>query len=284
MKKTNVRLAVAASAIVAGLAFSTASSACPSAGLVKRIDGDPRQADLRRGGAPGPIRVLQTVCAGDVVEVGSGRVLLSVSGMGDVMVGPNNSFQLPAPRGQADYASNAYRTMDERIMPGMMRIRMEVRVKGGAEPFGFSVDSLATGGQQVSIGHPTLLVRMVGGVGPFEGRLIDSSGAVSVTRATDEALVFRGLALKPGPVTITVNDSTGRQIKGSFVATADGPAHTADYRGLEDPEVRTAVEAIDLAQTAPKTQAFEAEQELNNAPANGLDRTPVYVRIESLEN
>jgi hypothetical protein len=48
-----------------------------------------------------------------------------------------------------------------------------------------------------------------------------------------------------------------------------------------DPEIRIAASAATLARDAPAQWSFEAERELQSAPAHGLDRDKVYELIES---
>ena len=50
---------------------------------------------------------------------------------------------------------------------------------------------------------------------------------------------------------------------------------------MADPEVRTAATAAALARSNPGVWSLEAEQLLQAAPANGLDRDKVYELIES---
>ena len=50
---------------------------------------------------------------------------------------------------------------------------------------------------------------------------------------------------------------------------------------LPDAEVRAAVQALDLAKSHPGAWAFEAEQIVNAAPSEGLDRERVFLLLES---
>ena len=280
--KSNLRFTVAVLFCATGLSLAGSAHACQSLGLVKRVDGDLTQAILERNGAQGSLRVLEIVCAGDLIQAHGAKVLISVNGQADVTVGPNNAYQLPS-AAPVSYADNAYRIIDEKIWPDAARIRMELRVKGGSEPFEFSVAGLIDGAQEINLDRRTLLVRVTGGVAPFTGRLTDSSGLDVETQSQDGTLIFTGLNLKEGSVAVEVADSRGVRLKGAFMATAKAVAPNPDFKSLIDPEVRAAVEAIDLAKSAPRTRMLEAEQQLNAAPRKSLDREPVYAVIESYE-
>jgi hypothetical protein len=225
--------------------------------------------------------VLQTLCVGDTVQVRNAAVLVSLYGRGDFWIRPGQPYTVQPVQGRASYAGNAYRSFDEKTMPDMQRMRAEVRLKGGAEPFEFAVESLAAGGQEVSIGRSNLLVRVSGGQGPYVGRMTDSAGHAWTASSTTADLLFSGVALAPGLVKVSVSDASGHHLEGGFEGSPTLATYPADYRDLDDAEVRAAGEAIDLARSAPKTRSLEAEQQLNSAPAGGLDRETVYELIES---
>jgi hypothetical protein len=65
------------------------------------------------------------------------------------------------------------------------------------------------------------------------------------------------------------------------VAVDTAPPTDTSFDGLTDLEIRTAAEAATLARDKPALWSFEAEQQLQSAPANGLDRDKVYELIES---
>jgi hypothetical protein len=67
----------------------------------------------------------------------------------------------------------------------------------------------------------------------------------------------------------------------AIVAVATPPPADTSFDGFTDPEIRTAAAAATLARDAPALWSFEAEQQLQSAPANGLDRDKVYELIES---
>jgi hypothetical protein len=259
-----------------------AARACDGAGIVKRIEGDPRLATLVRAGASNRLRVLQVVCTGDIIEARGGAVTLSISGKGDLKVAPQKSETVAAGGAASSYVANAYSAFVKRTAPDMARMRVEVREKGGDDPFGFAVQNLDDNpSQTVSLGWTQLIVRLVGGKGPYKGELTTAGGARFTAASDDGWLVFKAVALSPGQVEVAVHDGYGHVIQGSFEAVADKPALTDDYQRVEDAEIRAAGEAIDLARSEPKVKSLEAEQILNSAPALGLDRAAIYQLIES---
>jgi hypothetical protein len=94
-------------------------------------------------------------------------------------------------------------------------------------------------------------------------------------------VVLSTVALTPGAYKIKITDSTPRTLEGAFTAVSSPPPVETTYADLADPEIRTAANASVLARAAPAVWSFEAEQQLQAAPANGLDRDKVYELIES---
>jgi len=274
-------LKTAALAGVASLAAHTAAMACDGAGVVKHIDGDPSDAALVREGVSKPIRVLQTVCVGDRLQARNAVILISLYGRGSAWVRPGAPYVVQPVVGQASYAGNAFRSFDEKTMPDIQRMRAEARLKGSPEPFGFALDGLSDGAQEVNLGRPTFVLRVTGGQGPYEAKMTDSAGKSWTTDATSTELHFKDVALSPGPVAIEAKDALGHKLAGSFKANPKPAPYPADYQDLDDFEVRAAGEAIDLARAAPKVRSLEAEQQLNAAPASGLDRKAIFDLIES---
>ena len=276
------RLALGA-ALALGLIVADVAYACDGAGIVKKIDGGASPAMVNRDGQPNRMHVLQVICRGDVIHAGDGPVLLSITGRGNVTVAAKGTFTVQVDAQQTTLANNAYKSLIGGHVGGeMSRIRAEVREKGGDDPFGFAVAGLdASGQQEVSTARSTLLIRLVGGEGPFNATLVDANGTAFQSKSYNHDLVFDGVSMAPGPATVRVKDQSGSEIAGVFKATKDQPILTTDYQTIDDAEVRIASQAIDLARDQPKVRALEAEQILNSAPVSGVDRNVVFTLIET---
>jgi hypothetical protein len=265
-----------------------AAAACASSGVITRIDGRPQDVVITRqqdGGAvtvPRP-RVLEVMCAGDVVRVlGGSSVTIAVDGRGAVKVVQAGAFTMPARSGGPSLAGNAYRALNDQVMPDMKRLPWNVRLKGEGDDFGFALPGLTAGGESLAMGRRALLVRVVGGIAPYRVELRDAAGAVVATR-TDEhhAVLLPAADLRPGAYRLTVSDASPRTVSADLTAVAGAPPVDPAFADMPDPEVRAAAAATALAQAHPGAWAFEAEQILNAAPANGLDRDRVYELVES---
>jgi len=275
-----------AAGLVAGVLIPAMAQACAGAGVITRIAGRPQDVVIMRseGGAKAPVsrpRVLEVICVGDTVQALNGAtVTLSMDGMGMVKVAAA-PYTVAARHGGANMASNAYQSVSEHLLPDMKRQPWDVRLRGGVPPLAFGVQSLDGTGQQLAQGHTQLLVRVAGGVGPYKVQLSSETGAIAAAASPTPDLLLSGLALAPGPYVLKASDSSGAEITGKFVVVASAPPSPGDYQGVDDPEVRAAATAADLARVAPGAWAFEAEQMLASAPVAGLDRGSVYELIES---
>ena len=279
--KNSIRLALAASAAFAVMAVAGQASACAGAGIVTRIEGDPGAVTIKRadGGGVARPRVMEVVCAGDVVHAGGGTtVTLSLDGRGNVQV--TGSYQVAARQGAPSLAGNAYRAVNDQVLPDMKRLPWDVRLKGADDPLNFALPTMAQGSQKIPSGSHALLVRMIGGNGPYQATLSGAAGPMSITSSSGE-LHFPSADLPAGRYTVTVKDSTGESVTGQFSVVSPGQPVPDTYRELTDPEVRAAATAASMARGAPTTRAFEAEQLLANAPNNGMDRERVFDLIES---
>jgi hypothetical protein len=94
-------------------------------------------------------------------------------------------------------------------------------------------------------------------------------------------VVLPHVTLNPGTYKITASDSTPRAMDATIAAVTTTPPADSSFASLGDPEIRSAAAAATLAREAPTPWSFEAEQQLEAAPANGLDRDKVYELIES---
>ena len=277
-----------AAGLVAGLMLIPAmAQSCAGAGVITRIAGRPQDVVIMRsegGGPKAPVsrpRVLEVICVGDTVQALNGAtVTLSMDGMGQVKVAAA-PYTVTGRHGGANMASNAYEAVSEHLLPDMKRQPWDVRLRGGVPPLAFAVESLEGSGQQLAQGHSQLLVRVAGGVGPYKVQLSSETGAIAAAASPTSDLLLSGLSLAPGPYVLKASDSSGAEITGKFVVVASAPPAPGDYQGVDDPEVRAAATAADLARTAPAAWAFEAEQMLASAPVSGLDRGSVYELIES---
>ena len=264
------------------------AQACSGAGVIVRIEGRAQDVVITRteAGATKTVtrpRVLEVVCRNDTVSaVGATYVVLSIDGSGSVKIDHNAAYTVPARSGAPTILSNAYSTLNDQVMPDMKRLPWNVRLKGAGDDFGFALPALATGGQQVRTGARPLLVRLVGGSAPYKVEIRDASNAVVASQTSpDHDVVLSRVTLGPGAYRITASDSTPRSLDAAVVAVDTAPPTDTSFDGLTDPEIRTAAEAATLARDKPALWSFEAEQQLQSAPANGLDRDKVYELIES---
>jgi hypothetical protein len=279
---------VAAFGVAMGLGWAGMAHACDGAGVIVRIDGQPQDVLITRteAGAPGVVsrpRVLEVVCQNDVIKaVGATSIVLSIDGAGTVRVDHGAVYRVPARSGAPTVIGNAYRSINEQVMPDMKRMPWNVRLKGAGDDFGFALPSLEEGGQQVRVGSRSLLVRLVGGTAPYKVEIRDAQGRVIAARtSSDHEVALGNVSLSPGAYKITASDSSPRSLDATVTAVDAAPPAEAEFAGLNDQEIRAAAAASELARTAPGAWSFEAEQELAAAPANGLDRDKVYELIES---
>lgn len=273
-----VLLASSASALAAG-----AAHACEGAGVVIRIDGRPQDVQITRANAlvTRP-RVLEVVCRQDVIHtVGPTSIVLSIDGAGTVKVGPGGAYTVPNRSGAPTLAGNVYRSIDEQVMPDMKRLPWNVRLKGAGDDFGFALPTLVNGGQKLEAGQHTLLVRLVGGTAPYKVQIKDAGGAVVSQSSDNHEVQLTGLSLAPGKYHITASDSTPRSLEADVTVVAEGPPMTETLADQSDPEVAVATNSTLLARDHPADWSLQAEQQLNSAPASGLDRDKVYELIES---
>ena len=257
--------------------------ACPGAGVITRIEGRPQDMVIQRSGSPvARPRVLEVICEGDVIRVQNGTVAtLSIDGAGQVKVQGAKVYSVGA-RQTRTLADNAYKNVSERVMPDMKRQPWDVRLRGPGPALGFALSSLASDRQMLAAGHQDLLIRLDGGVGSYQVAIADSNGAVLATaQGRDSDILLKGTTLAPGVYTVKATDGSGATVQGKVTVVADKPPMSGDYDGITDSEVQAAALAADLARTKPDVWSLEAEQILQSAPSNGLDRESVFELIES---
>ena len=283
---SRILTSAALAAALAGAASQV--QACDGAGVITRIEGRPQDVIITRteAGHPSEVtrpRVLEVVCRADVIHaVGATYLVLAIDGSGQVRVDHNVDYTIPPRRGAPSAAGNADRNLADVVMPDMKRMPWNVRIKGAGDDFGFALPALTAGGQQVQAGSRSMLVRLLGGTSPYKVEIRDAQDRVVAAKSSDGHEVALGaVALSPGAYKIKITDSTPRTLEGGFTAVATPPPIDAGYADLTDPEIRTAANATVLARAAPGVWSFEAEQQLQAAPANGLDRDKVYELIES---
>jgi hypothetical protein len=265
-----------------------AQAACAGAGVIVRIEGRAQDVIITRneGGAASTVtrpRVLEVVCHGDTVStVGGTYIVVSIDGAGPVRIDHNAAYTVPMRSNAPTVLSNAYSTLNDQVMPDMKRLPWNVRLKGAGDDFGFALPALNTAGQQLRAGDRTLLVRLIGGTAPYQVEIHDAGGAVIASQSSsDHDVVLSHVHLAPGAYKITASDSTPRAMDAQIAVVDTGPPADTSFDGLTDPEIRTAAEAATLARDTPTLWSFEAEQQLEAAPADGLDRDKVYELIES---
>jgi hypothetical protein len=279
---------IAATAILISAAAWSAAHACTGAGVITRIDGLPQDLTITRieAGKPSVVsrpRVLEVVCEGDAVHVvGATFVTMSIDGRGVVKVGKALDYRVPARSGAPSIAGNAYRTLDEQVLPDMKRLPWNVRIKGAGDDFGFAVPGLTQGAEKLRAGRRDLIVRLVGGTPPYKIEVRAASGELVSAQSSDgHQVVFPGLLLTPRGYEITATDSTPRALHAQVTAVDNAPPLDPAFADLADPEIRAAAMATALARSDPGSWSLEAEQLMQATPANGLDRDRVYELIES---
>jgi hypothetical protein len=279
---------VATMAILISMAAGTAAHACTGVGVITRIDGRPQDLIITRieNGKPTVVnrpRVLEVVCQDDSVRVaGATFVTMSIDGRGVVKVGGALDYRVPPRSGAPSLAGNAYRTLDEQVLPDMKRLPWNVRIKGAGDDFGFAAPGLMQGGEKLLATRRDLLVRLVGGAAPFKVEVRRASGQTVAVQSSDtHTVIFHALGLVQGAYEIVATDSTPRELRAQIAVADSRPNLDPAYATLADPEVRAAAAASALARSAPGAWSLEAEQLLQAAPTNGLDRDKVYELIES---
>ena len=281
-------LKLAGIGLAGALGLGGAASACEGAGVIIRIEGQPQDVQITRlDGASKSVvtrpRVLEVVCHNDVIRTtGATYLVLSIDGAGTVKVDRNIAYTVPNRSGAPTMVGNAYRTLNDQVLPDMKRLPWNVRIKGAGDDFGFALPALMAGGQKVQAGDRSLLIRLVGGTAPYKVEIRDAQGKLVASQTSpDHQVVLAGVALGAGDYKITASDATPRSLDATVTAVPDAPPQDASYAGLADPEIKSAAMATGLARDQTATWSFEAEQELNAAPADGLDRDKVYELIES---
>ncbi len=285
--KKNLNRVLSAAALMAGLGLAaTAHAGCTGVGVITRITGKPQDVVISRldaSGARVPVarpRVLDVVCDQDVIKADNGATLLvSLDGAGKVTIGA--APYTVKGRAKADVSHNAYLTLVDHLMPDMKRQPWDVRLRGGEPPFDFAVPSLATGGQKLTANRGQLLVRLIGGAPGYKVSLLSGDKVVATGAGADGDVVLVTAALPPGAYRLKAVDAAGTVLAGQVQVVAQAPALSSEFKDMDDPEVRQAATAADLARVSPDDWSFEAEQILNAAPVNGLDRSSVYRLIES---
>jgi hypothetical protein len=182
--------------------------------------------------------------------------------------------------GAPSLAGNAYRAVNQQVMPDMKRLPWDVRLKGGNTDFAFALPQMSGGAQELAAGQRSLLLRVTGGTGPYTAT-VSGPGGTAQASGNGADLFFSSLAYTPGRYHVTAKDGAGVVIQADFTVTATPPALPTIYESLSDPEVRAAATACALARAQSPTEALQAEQLLADAPSNGLDRGRVYDLIES---
>lgn len=278
-----------ASAVFSGAVSSaTCAFACEGAGVIVRIEGRPQDVEIARieNGASSLVsrpRVLEVVCRNDVIKTsGDTYIVLAIDGAGTVRVSHNIPYTVPGRSGVPSVVGNAYRTIDEQVMPDMKRLPWNVRLKGAGDDFGFALPALSTGSQKLTTGKRSLLIRLVGGIAPYNVQITDVKGNLVASQSSaGHEVLLKDVTLTSGLYRITAGDATPRSLEADVTAVDASPPAEDTFSGLADPEIRAAVTSTTLARDQTATWSLEAEQLLQAAPANGLDRDKVYELMES---
>lgn len=276
-------LAASTVLLTAGSSAATTPATCVGAGVVTRIVGDPQTLSITRGATRvARPRVLEVICVGDRVTVtGVTRVTISLDGRGAVTVSAAAPYAVAARAGAPSMAGNAYRAVNDQVMPDMKRMPWNVRLRAD-EPFAFALGNLSAGNQRLAPGQRGLLVRVLGGRGPYRVSLANATGqTVAESSGGDGNVRLPQANLSAGRYRLVANDSGGGTLEAIVTVAPRAEAEPTTYQAISDPEVRAAATAVAIARARANTGALEAVQLLANAPANGLDRGAVYDLIES---
>ena len=150
------------------------------------------------------------------------------------------------------------------------------------EPFAFALGNLPAGNQRLAPGTRPLLVRVMGGRGPYRITLANATGqTVAEASGGDGNLHLPAANLTSGRYHLTARDSGGGAVEADITVATRPEAEPDTYQAISDPEVRAAATAAAIARQRAATSALEAEQLLAAAPMNGLDRGAVYDLTES---
>ena len=269
--------------VILTLAAPALAQACPGVGVIVRIQGRPQDVVITRAGAPvARPRVLEVLCEGDSIRAGNGAVVtLSLDGSPIFKVSGAAPYSVGARRGAPSLAGNAYRNVSNNVLPDMKRQPWDVRLRGPGRELSFAVSNVTAGQQTLTAGARDLLVRADGGVGAYKVELLRDGAAIASASGATNNIVLSRATLAPGSYVLRLSDSSGTTIEGKITVVADKAPLSNDYSGMSDPEVVAAAEAADLAREHGDAWAMEAEQILQAAPADGLDRDSVYELIES---
>src|ERR1700760_4034588 len=131
MGRTSLSVLGGAVGAAALLGLGGVATACTGAGVIVRIDGQPQDLAITRAEAGGQAvsrpRVLEVVCSGDGIKAsGVTSVTLSIDGVGPVKVAKNTVYTVPARAGAPTAIGNAYRTINDQVMPDMKRLPWNV--------------------------------------------------------------------------------------------------------------------------------------------------------------
>ena len=97
--------------------------------------------------------MLEVVCVGDRIAANGGDPPHPVhDGRGQVRVDARAPYVVAARAGAPDLAGNAYRAVNEQVMPDMKRLPWDVRLKGGEVAFAFALPQLTGRGPGDSSG------------------------------------------------------------------------------------------------------------------------------------
>lgn len=258
-----------------------ASAQCAGSGVVTRIQGSDKDVSIQRGGArvANP-RVLEVVCAGDVVRTSGGTVVtLSIDGVGPVKIDGARAYTVGPRKGKPGAAGNVYRAVSDQVMPDMKKLPWNVMTKDPVAPVRFAAPEGSV--QIVSPGRNQLYVRLVDGIGPYKVELRNASGAVlKSAEAAEPAVTLTGLALTPGDYTLVGTAADGSTAEQRIKVAPGAPAPSPEYNELTDAELIVALQALEMARSDPAKWQLEATQVLAAAPKGEMDRERVFALID----
>jgi hypothetical protein len=245
---------------------------------------DPLGARARRGGESLPLAIVDRLYPGDRLSALSGGSF-EIEYLDGTMVRitPDTPHTVRAIR-----TSSRSRELIPRIELRDLwgQLGPLVGLSGEAGPLKLAIPGLDSSQARVDAGQRLLGLDWSGGVAPFSVTIIDPTQAaiLSVQNVDQRAVATRNRrTLEAGVYQITIADSVGGSVMGSFTVVAEDQARPpSDPGAAAGPRVAAAIRARALAQTNPEVFGYEAYLQLL-AIDPGSENTPTLIDLFRLE-